>query len=554
MSILLLVGGLDCATKGAGARRPAALPGRPDQAARYGSRVRAATAILATVLALSLAPRAWSSAAGAPLPRAASAGKRAPSGGKLAPGSRKPASRHKRAAVPKASVSVDPSAAIGPLVPSDFLGLSFEASNLPTLAGYDSSAYFANLLRSLGAGVMRFGGISVDTEAGWADGAPPPAWSHTTISPQDLEGVASLARATGWRVLLGVSFGHVEPAAAAQEAQVAQSLLGASLAGISIGNEPDRYVADTLRTSPWSFADYVSEIAAYRAAIAAAAPGVPIAGPDASTSEDVLAWVSEEAAAEHPALLTAHYYPLTKCEAYPPKLSDLVSPVTRANESAILEQLSAAAVAARIPLRLDETNNVSCRGQPGVSNVFASALWAVDYVARAMASGVAGVNFHDLLGEPLSYSPLVAGDAQELASGALHANPEWYALLLAERLLGDRPVQASVAGSASTLTAGAFVSPSGSVQLVLVDFAPTGAKPLLVQLDLPRSFGAGPILRLTAPGLQATSGVTLGGDAVNAEGTWSPAAALPYVSGKPGALALQMPASSAALVTLVPSS
>lgn len=506
--------------------------------------MRAATAILVTVLALALAP-AWSSAATAPLSRAASAHRRAPS-------TRNPASPRKRATVAKASVSVDPSAAIGPLVPSDFLGLSFEASSLPAVAGYADSGDLANLLRSLGPGVMRFGGISVDTEAGWADEAPPPAWSRTTIAPQDLEGIAALARATGWRVLLGVTFGHVEPAAAAQEAQVAQSLLGSSLAGISIGNEPDRYVADTLRTSPWSFADYVSEIDAYRAAIAAAAPGVPIAGPDASSGEDVLAWVSEEAAAEHPALLTAHYYPLTKCEAYAPKLSDLVSPLTRANESAILEQLSAAAVVSKIPLRLDETNNVSCRGQPGVSNVFASALWALDYVARAMASGVAGIDFHDLLDEPLSYSPLVAGDAQELASGELHANPEWYALLLAERLLGDRPVRASVVGGASTLTAGAFVTPGGSVQLVLVDFAPTGAQPLLVHLRLPRSFRAGPILRLTAPGLRATVGVTLGGNAVGAGGTWSPAATLPYVSGEPGALALKMPASSAALVTLAP--
>jgi hypothetical protein len=447
-------------------------------------------------------------------------------------------------------VSVDPYAAIGPLVAEDFLGLSFEASNLPNIAGYADSGDLVNLLRSLGQGVMRFGGFSVDNEAGWSDEAPAPAWAHTAITPQDLEGIAALARATGWRVLLGVTFGHDEPAAAAQEAQVAQSLLGASLAGIAIGNEPDRYVADGLRTSPWSFADYVAEVAAYRSAIAAAAPGVPIVGPDASSGEVLLAWVSETAAAEHPALLTAHYYPLTKCEAYAPKLSDLVSPLTRVNESAILEQLSAAAVASKIPLRLDETNNVSCRGQPGVSNVFASALWAVDYIARAMASGIAGLNFHDLIAEPLSYSPLVADGAQELASGALHANPEWYALLLAQRLLGDRPVQAGVAGGARTLTAGAFVAPNGSVQLVLVDFAPSGARPLHVRLDLPTSFTYGQALRLTAPGLSATAGVTLGGGAVSAEGTWSPAAALPYVSGKPGSLELQMPASSAALVTL----
>jgi hypothetical protein len=450
-------------------------------------------------------------------------------------------------------VSVDPYQAIGPIVPQDFLGLSFEVSSLPSLAAFASTGDLVNLMRSLGDGVMRFGGISVDTEAAWVDESAPPAWAHTTVTPQDLAGIAALARASGWRVLLAVTLGHYEPTAAAQEAQVAQSLLGTSLEGIAIGNEPDRFVADGLRASPWSFADYVSEVQAYRAAIAAAAPGAPIVGPDASSGEAVLAWASEAAAAEHPALLTAHYYPLTRCEAYAPKLSDLVSPLTRVNETAILTQLSAVARTSGIPLRLDETNNVSCRGQPGVSNVFASALWAVDYVARAMASGVAGLNFHDLIAEPESYSPLVAGDPQELAGGVLHANPEWYALLLTDRLLGDQPVQAAVRGGERTLTAAAFLSPNGTLQLALVDFAPTGAQPLLLRLQVPSTLRSGTILRLSAPGLRATAGVTLGGSAVTPEGTWTPLAGLPQVSRSHGSLALKMPASSAALVTLYPS-
>jgi hypothetical protein len=500
-------------------------------------RLCAVGASLAAVLALVLAPSASFAADGAPTRSVARGPKHKPR-------------RPRRS--PQASVSVNPDAAIGPVVAENFLGLSFEADNLPNVAGYADGGDLVNLLRSLGQGVLRFGGISVDTEAGWVDESAAPAWVHTTIAPQDLAGIAGLARATGWRVLLGVTLGHYEPAAAAQEARVAQSLLGSSLEGIAIGNEPDRYVADDLRAAPWSFADYASEAAAYRAAIAAAAPGAPIVGPDASSGESVLPWVSETAAAEHPALLTAHYYPLTRCEAYAPKLSDLVSPVTRANESATLAQLSALAQTSGIPLRVDETNNVSCRGQPGVSNVFASALWAVDYVARAMASGVAGLNFHDLIAEPESYSPLVAGNAQELASGALHANPEWYALLLAARLLGDRPVQADVVGGERTLTAGAFVSASGSVHVVLVNFRPTGARRLLVRLRVPSSLHTGTILRLTAPGLRATSGVTLGGRGVSPEGTWSPGTALPQVSGRPGSLALQMPASSAALVTLYP--
>ncbi len=466
--------------------------------------------------------------------------------------SAKPKHKSKPKPPPTASVSIDPAVPIGPVVPDDFLGLSFEADNLANVAGYAGGGDLVSLLRSLGQGVLRFGGISVDTEAAWVDEGAAPAWAHTTIAPQDLQGIAALARATGWRVLLGVTFGHYEPAVAAQEAQVAQSLLGSSLEGIAIGNEPDLYVPDGLRTAPWTFADYVSEAAAYRAAIAAAVPGVPIVGPDASSGQPVLLWASEVAVAEHPALLTAHYYPLTKCEAYVPRLSDLVSPVTRANESATLAQLSAIAQASGIPLRVDETNNVSCRGQPGVSNVFASALWAVDYIARAMASGVAGLNFHDLIAEPESYSPLVAEDAQELASGELHANPEWYALLLADRLLGDRPVHAQVHGGERTLTAAAFASPDGHLHIVLVNFAPSGARQLLVHLHVPLGVGAGTILRLQAPGLRATAGVTLGGSAVSPEGTWSPVARLPQVSSKRGSLALEMPASSAALVTLYP--
>jgi hypothetical protein len=369
---------------------------------------------------------------------------------------------------------------------------------------------------------------------------------------EQLAGIAGLARATGWRVLLTVNLGHYEPAAAAQEARAAQSLLGASLAGIAIGNEPDRYVADGLRTTPWSFADYLTEVAAYRAAIAAAAPGVPIVGPDASSGGLSVSWVTEAATGEHPALLTEHYYPLTHCQAYAPTLADLLSPLTRAHESAFLAQMAAAAHASGIPLRMAETNNVSCRGQPGVSNVFASALWATDYLARAMSSGVVGINFHDLIGEPESYSPLVAAVPEQLATGALHANPEWYALLLARALLGDRPVRTTVAGGDDTLTAAAFASPSGNVHIVLVDFRPTGARSRVLRLRLPRSFRAGPILRLSAPGLRSKTAVTLGGRAVAPDGAWSAGAALPRVSGRPGALELSIAAGSAALVTLYP--
>ncbi len=100
------------------------------------------------------------------------------------------------------------------------------------------------------------------------------------------------------------------------------------------------------------------------------------------------------------------------------------------------------------PLRMDETNDISCEGEPGVSNAFASALWALDYTARAMTAGVVGVNFHDLIDQPRTYSALAARSESALNAGELQPAPEWYALLAAHTLVGSRPLPTTTAGTA----------------------------------------------------------------------------------------------------------
>jgi hypothetical protein len=476
-------------------------------------------------------------------------------------------------------------------VPPDFLGLSFEIRSLPAIAAYARGSASAPatagdlvaLLRSLGPGVLRFGGVSADLGSAWVSpGGALPQWASTAITGADLTGIAALARQIGWRVLLTVNLGHYDPAAAAREAAAAHALLGDRLAGIELGNEPDAYVRKRLRAPGWDYAAYRRQAAAYLAAIRAAAPGVPIAGPDASSGLPGLAWVRAAAATLHPRLLTDHYYPLSSCGAEPTG-EELLSPTTRANESAMLARLAAIAHATATPLRLDEANNISCEGKPGVSDSFAAALWALDFTARAMAAGVAGIDFHDLIDEPSAYSPLVVPYRRRRAAsppggqGALHANPEWYALLAARPLLGGRPLGVRVAGgiagagvpeagvptagvagasvaetAAGDMTASALRAPDASVRVVLVDYDPPGSRPLAVRLRVPGRFAGGSILRLTAPSPDSTGGVRLGGRAVAPAGSWSPPAALPGVYRRAGSLALRMPASSAAVVTLYP--
>ena len=449
-------------------------------------------------------------------------------------------------------------AAAGPAVSRDFIGLSFEASATPLLASYAHGGNLVGFMRSLGPGVLRLGGVSADQRVAWSrEGTPRPSWASVGVTPTDLADLASLARETNWSTLLTVNLGHYDPTAAAQEAASAKALFGNRLLAVAIGNEPDRYATEGLRSAGWSFPEYSKQFGTYASAIARAAAGTPLAGPDASSGIPALPWVSS-AASLHPALLTDHYYPLTSCGGTHVVASELLSPITRAHEDAALARLTTIAHASSTRLRIDETGSISCHGEPGVSNSFASSLWAVDWIARAMRAGIAGLNFHDLVSEATAYSPLVASAPSSSGSvglaASLRANPDWYALLLTSRLPGSTPLRTSVAGDPA-LTAAAFASPAPSgasrrIQLVLVDFGSPSAKPLLVHLHVPSRFAGGSILRLIAPSPASVSHVELGASEVGSSGAWSPKLPLPTTHGTASSLSLEMPASSAALVTL----
>jgi hypothetical protein len=266
--------------------------------------------------------------------------------------------------------------------------------------------------------------------------------------------------------------------------------------------------------------------------------------------------VRDEAEIIHPQLLTDHYYPLSSCGEHP-TISELLSPNVRRKESEMLGKMLALSHAYATPLRMDETNDISCEGQPGVSNAFASALWALDYTARAMTAGLVGVNFHDLIDQPLAYSPLAAHREGALNAGELQPDPEWYALLAAHFFMGahlpSRPLATTTVGTPpGELSASAMEAPDGKVSLVLVDYDPPGSQPLAVHLRVPRALAGGGILRLTAPSPASTTGTRLGGRAVSANGTWTTPRALPAVHGHAGSLSLQLAPSSAAVVTLAP--
>ena len=80
------------------------------------------------------------------------------------------------------TVTIDPSAP-GPPVPRRFLGLSFEAAASASSRATLTRGDLVTLLRSLGPGVLRFGGITADKNVAWVDAATPrPAWASSVIA------------------------------------------------------------------------------------------------------------------------------------------------------------------------------------------------------------------------------------------------------------------------------------------------------------------------------------------------------------------------------------
>jgi hypothetical protein len=442
----------------------------------------------------------------------------------------------------------------GAPVPQDFLGLSFEAGSLAQIASYSGSGDMVTLLRSLGVGVLRFGGVTADEQTAWIDAATPrPAWALGVLEASNLDALGSLAAQSGWHVLLTLGLGHFEPRSAAREAAAAKAALGESLEAIELGNEPDSYARHGLRPQPWTPEIYDEQVDVYRSAIEAIAPGIPLAGPDTSGSSAYEKWGLSEAIYERPALLTGHHYPLSCAEQPPPTITRLLSQPIRQLEEVSLRRYLFIARETEVPFRLDETNTVSCGGVPGISNTFASALWAVNYLARAMSMGVAGIN---LQGNPANcegYTPVCAPSAEALATGALRAQPEWYALLLAKALIGERPLRTSVRpADRPNVEVSTFLAADGTLQFVAVDDDPPGARGVALHLHVGRGFHGASILALTAPSPTALSGVRLGGREVEPNGAWSQPARLPHAPNRHGLITVKLAPSSAALVTVSP--
>ena len=454
------------------------------------------------------------------------------------------------AATPAASLSVSVGSSTGVGLGSSFVGFSFEA-NVLTGTG-PSAGNLYQYMKTLGPGVMRFGGNFVDTTFWTSTGEPQPSWAVATLTPADLTRLKTLADNSGWKVILGVTLKQPDAARAADEAMFAKQILGSSLYAIEVGNEPNYY-------PNYSTAKYFADFESYRKAINAAAPGVGLVGPSPGRIPAADVYLKDFAADEQKstvdiAALTGHYYPLcAKSNNPPPTIANLLSTTSRTGEKTRADLVSSLAKGLGVPGFLGEGNSVSCEGKDGVSDVFAAALWGVDAQLLYAQEGLTGFWMHSAVArcgapKPLykAYTPFCAATDADAAAGRLRVRPVYYSSLLVHSLGTGDFAQVS---DSDLATVRAYALRSGTtLKLVLVNVS-TSSRPTTVHLG--QSFGSASMVRLTAPSLTSQSGITFGGHFVGRNGTFSGTAAQDVpLNGKD--LTMTLPSASATVVTVVP--
>ncbi len=163
-------------------------------------------------------------------------------------------------------------------------------------------------------------------------------------------------------------------------------------------------------------------------------------------------------------------------------------------------------------------------------------------LATADAAGVnieTGVN---QLGFISSYSPI--GDDEH---GTYSARPEYYGMLAFAQANQGQRLTVDYDAATLNLTAYAALSDRNRLSVVIINKDASGDADVIVAAN--EHFARASALRLIAPSLESTDGVTLGGSAVNPNGEWAPRL-LERLALKGGECKVRVPAASAAIVKL----
>ena len=454
----------------------------------------------------------------------------------------------------------------GPVIQPGFLGLSLENSAIIPYAGTDPKhpdPVFLQLVRNLTPGQspnLRIGGDSTDWAWSPVPGLTKPKGVRVTLGPHWIGVMHSIAADLGARLIMGIDLEADSRAAADGEASAFEQGIGKQwIEALELGNEPNLYDSLTWYVAPdgahvmgrppgYDFSSYLGDFDSFEKGL----PG-PLAGPATGSAlwkPDTAAFLAAE---PRVGVVTLHAYPLQTCYVPPsspsyPTIANMLAPGATTGLADGVAPYVPVAHARHLPLRIDEMNTDSCGAAPGVSNAFASALWALDALFEMARVGVDGVNIHTYPGATYALFTF----AHSRRGWSAFVAPEYYGMLMFAQAAppGSRLVSTTIT-NAQGIAVWATRGRQGHTRVVLINesldrrtvaIGATGAHPAPAALE-----------RLRGPRLTSTSGVTLGGQSFGTRTTTGRLAGRPSIAelnASHGSYQFTLPANSAALLTL----
>jgi hypothetical protein len=418
-----------------------------------------------------------------------------------------------------------------------FEGLSFEIGSLTNSSALldTRNTILLQLIKTLGPGVLRIGGNSSD-DISWTGHPRTVNTGADSLTTTDIDTFAAFAKATGWKVLFGFNLGSGTPQAASNEAVYVKNSLGQSLYAFQTGNEPDLFSGNGHRTPAYTYTDFQSEWETYLADVRAVVPNAPFAGPDAAFDP---AWINQFIPAESKNIILAdaHYYRTGPASEPNIDYPTILAPDTRL--PGYLETINNASLLAHLPYRVSECNSVFGGGKSGVSNIFPSALWALNFMWTAAENNSQGINFHG--GNGGYYSPVDNG------IGTTTAMPEYYAMLAFKYGgVGGTIIPATLDNTTYNCSAYACTN-AGLTYITIINM--DAGKSFSFTVNLSKTAASIQISRLTAPTIYDVTGVTFAGASVQSDGAYKAGATENHTINK-NSFVVKVPAASAVVIAV----
>ncbi len=411
---------------------------------------------------------------------------------------------------------------VGTSLNKGLTGISLEATDLADADLSADNATMVKLLQEIDQPVLRFGGNAVDRRFFWTStGEALPYTGDKThparaVDPADLARINTLLEAGDASIALTVDLGHYNPDRAADMVKHAADIFGDRLLSVTIGNEPNGYVFNDVRTDGYSLKQYITELKAYAKAIYAVAPDVPIAGPGAYDQK----WWQPFIDADIPQkkILSFHNYPLYSCDGSDPlgspTMSNLMSELMHDRAADYQQAALKAGEAAGLETWLPETGIAACPGTNETSRTHASALWTADYALNAAQLGITKIGFHSSTftcqgGPPMS-AICSAGD-YPLGNGEMSGRANFYGISMVAELNEGKFLKLKESGGGLAFTY-ALQNEDGSTTVVFVnENNPETAAQTDVTLKLPGKARTGTMTQLSGPSYTAEDETVIDG-------------------------------------------